>query len=146
MLHRRTFVSGIALMAGIFLLQRPALADEQEELYKGTPLGLAPGDYGYKHDVYHPAYQELFGRLGRCSCGTGDCRVTDWRFTQLGSKHRFDVVIKRRWWPLQDLTWMPENHSVVPKILFKERAHVCAYGETLGEPIIACALINFTEA
>ena len=38
--------------------QAPAL------MFEGVPVGEAPGDEGYKHELYHDEYQKLFGDLG----------------------------------------------------------------------------------
>jgi len=43
--------SGFALM--LTGRQAPAL------MFEGVPLGKAPGDEGYKHGLYHDAYQKL---------------------------------------------------------------------------------------
>ena len=86
--------SGFALM--LTGRQAPAL------MFEGVPLGKAPGDEGYKHGLYHDAYQKLFGDLGHCGCGHGECRVTEWRKTQLDSPLGFDVIAYREWVPLQN--------------------------------------------
>ncbi|HUO50076.1 MAG TPA: hypothetical protein VMU25_00675 [Candidatus Paceibacterota bacterium] len=126
-----------------------------EPMFAGVPEGLAPGDFGYKHEMYHESYQKVFGALGRCSCGTGDCRVTNWRETQLGSEKGFDVIVKRQWWPLPGNVWMPgaNDSHVIPVELYNEWAHICAYETTvfnqslgLKTQVIACAMINKKQA
>src|SRR4051812_19639771 len=63
-----------------------------------VPSGKFPGDYGFEHDPNHDDYQTIFGQRGaKCACGTGDCRVTDWRTTRFGSVLRYDVIVNRRW-------------------------------------------------
>lgn len=115
--------------------------------YKGVPFGQAPGDDGYCHEKYHPCYQELFGKLGHCSCGDGDCRATVWKANSKSPKG-IDVVVNRGWRPLPANVWMPpEDSAVVPPELLREWAHVCAYetGGGYGVPAgltIPCALIN----
>jgi hypothetical protein len=72
--RRRTLLgataTGLSLVLGS--RQAPAL------MFEGVPVGEAPGDEGYKHELYHDEYQKLFGDLGRCGCGHGECRVTEW--------------------------------------------------------------------
>ena len=107
--------------------------------------GKAYGDYECMHAKYHnPYYQNLFGVLGKCSCGSGDCRATDWRETTLGSPKGYDVVVNRNWCALPAGTWIPEPQQVPHELLF-ERAHVCAYVSG-AEILIPCALINKSEA
>lgn len=112
-----------------------------KNLYEGVPLGKAPGDYGYKHAEYHEAYQKVFGELLRCSCGAGDCRVTEYRPTLLGSPLGFDVIAYREWLPLPADTKIPPPEKV-PAILRQEQAHICAY--EVGYTLIVCAIINAT--
>ena len=54
--------SGFALM--LTGRRAPAL------MFEGVPLGKAPGDEGYKHGLYHDAYQKLFGDLGAAAAAT----------------------------------------------------------------------------
>jgi len=91
MVTRRTLLLGGFATACILPSRSIAKA-----LYEGVPLGEAPGDYGYKHDQYHDLYQEIFGRILGCSCGAGDCRVTEYRPTILGSPLGYDVVAYRQ--------------------------------------------------
>jgi hypothetical protein len=136
---RRAVLAGILAVSVLPFFCRTA----STQLFVDVPYGDAPGDFGYKHKRYHPYYQALFGKLGHCACGTGECRVTDWRMTILNSPIGFDVIVERNWWPLPGNVWMPKAGDPIPPELFKERAHVCAYGRG-AEIIISCALINMT--
>jgi hypothetical protein len=135
-------VSGFALM--LTGRQAPAL------MFEGVPLGKAPGDEGYKHGLYHDAYQKLFGDLGHCGCGHGECRVTEWRKTQLDSPLGFDVIAYREWVPLQKHCWMPDPEQV-PASLRHEWAHICAYQPHADHHMgnittsVRCALINIKD-
>ncbi|HTR18764.1 MAG TPA: hypothetical protein VMH91_02170 [Candidatus Paceibacterota bacterium] len=113
-------------------------------MFQGVPFGEAPGDEGYKHDLYHPSYQKLFGEIGNCTCGDGECRVTDWRETTIGSPKGYDVIVDRHWLALPGDVWMPDDPKTIPKDLLRERAHVCAYNYGIF-PLISCALINTTQ-
>ena len=134
--------SGFALM--LTGRQAPAL------MFEGVPLGKAPGDEGYKHGLYHDAYQKLFSDLGHCGCGHGECRVTEWRKTQLDSPLGFDVIAYREWVPLQKPCWMPDPEQV-PASLRHEWAHICAYQPHADHHMgnittsVRCALINIKD-
>ena len=73
---RRRAVIGVAT-SGLALLLTGRQASAR--LFEGVPFGQAPGDEGYKHELYHDEYQKVFG--DRCGCRRGECRVTDWRKT-----------------------------------------------------------------
>ena len=105
--------------------------------YADTSQQLQPGDYGYLHDKYHSSYQQVFSP--HCSCGVGDCRVTDWRETKMNSPYGYDVIAERNWYPLLKGVYIPAP-NLVPEALRKERAHICAY--LIGDMYIACAIIN----
>ena len=119
-------------------------------LFEGVPLGEAPGDEGYKHDLYHDDYQKVFSGSGHCGCGHGECRVTDWRKTLLDSSLGIDVIAYRDWVPLQKNCWMP-NPEQVPPELRREWAHICAYpphadhhkGNIMTS--LRCAIINVKD-
>jgi hypothetical protein len=120
------------------------------EMFEGVPVGEAPGDEGYKHELYHDEYEKLFGDLGHCGCGHGECRVTAWRKTQLDSDLGFDVIVYREWVPLLNNCWMPEPEQV-PAKLRREWAHICAYqphaDHHMGNITVSvrCALINIKD-
>lgn len=150
--RRKLLLAPIICAPALLLRSKPALAGdpEQTELkgvapaFEGTPIGFAPGDYGYHHERYHPAYQKLFGILGKCSCGDGDCRATVWRYNST-SPWRYDILVERDWYPITGSTWMPDDSTPVPAELFEELAHVCAYPAIVNlrrTMNIACALIN----
>lgn len=134
-----TTASGLALV----LTGRQAPA----RLFEGVPLGQAPGDEGYRHELYHDLYQKLFGDAGHCGCGHGECRVTDWRKTQMDSPLGFDVIAYREWVPLQNNCWMPRPEQV-PEKLRHEWAHICAYPGHVDHHMgnittsVRCAIIN----
>ena len=92
LITRRRALIG-ATTSGLMLVltgrQAPAM------LFEGVPLGEAPGDEGYKHDLYHDDYQKVFSGSGHCGCGHGECRVTDWRKTLLDSSLGIDVIAYR---------------------------------------------------
>ena len=121
------------ITATVLLLPQRAFADQQRQLH--------PGDLGYKHELYHPYYQQVFSP--HCSCGVGDCRVTDWRLSELGSVHGYDVIVDRAWYPLPNDVYIPPP-QLVPSALRQERAHICAY--RLLDTSIPCAIINVTES
>jgi hypothetical protein len=125
-------------------MRDPLLVGEAPE-FDGTPLHYAPGDYGYKHDSYHPIYQEVFGKSLHCTCGDGECRATDWRPTELHSPAGYDIIAYRKWEPLPKNVWMPppEVLKVWPQLL-EERAHICAYESGSGT-VIPCAIINVNQ-
>ena len=140
-LTRRSLITAGIAGAGLLVLGlRPLRA---EELFSGVPIGEAPGDYGYKHGNYHYLYQAVFGELGHCSCGSGDCRVTDFRETLLGSPVGYDVIAYRHWLPLPADVWIPLPEQVPPE-LRTERAHICAYGNA-SSCTIPCAIINVAQ-
>ena len=91
------------------------------------------------HGTYHEYYKKVFGEIGQCACGTGDCRVTDFRVTELGSPIGYDIVVYRQWMPVGEKVWIPKSEDV-PRQLRTERAHVCAYA--VGGINIPCAIIN----
>ena len=100
------------------------------------------------HWVYHPGYQKVFSELLQCSCGVGECRVTRWRKSKLGSPRGFDIIVNRQWRPLPVATKMPspEQMKQAPE-LYREFAHVCAYNDEDGDtPTIECAIINRSDA
>src|SRR5580700_3553740 len=105
--RRRALIGGTT--SGLVLVltgrQAPAM------LFEGVPLGEAPGDEGYKHDLYHDDYQKVFSGSGHCGCGHGECRVTDWRKTLLDSSLGIDVIAYRDWVPLQKNCWMPNMNK-----------------------------------
>ena len=117
-------------------------------LFDGVPLGQAPGDEGYKHDLYHDQYKKVFGE--HCGCNRGECRVTDWRRTQLDSPVGYDVVAYREWVPLRNDVWMPDPKQV-PSELRHEWAHICAYpphtDHHMGDirVTVPCAIINIKD-
>jgi hypothetical protein len=141
MLTRRMLVTS--------LLAAPAVLVKSDTAFSELPFipleGTQPGDYGYKHWMYHASYQQLFGALGHCACGDGECRVTDWRTTQLESPKGYDVIYQRSWYALPITAWMPDDPKLIPADLFRERAHICAYVID-RKVVIACALINATQA
>jgi|GEM_PF-1979211 hypothetical protein len=151
MIFTRRIVLTSALCAPALLLsgRRPSAYVAENEItgvaptFEGTPSGKAPGDYGFKHQRYHASYKRLFGEIGNCLCGDGECRTTDWRESK-ESPMGYAVIVCRKWIPLPADTWMPTKGSEIPLDLFAERAHVCAYG-TYDMPVIACALINATQ-
>jgi len=129
----------LIVTTGLLLPLRRAFADQEGP--------LQPGDKGYKHHEYHPFYEVVFGP--HCRCGDGDCRVTDWRETKLGSKIGYDVLVNREWYPLPDDVYIPPPH-LVPTELRRERAHICAYIFTSASVLlgisIPCAIINVTQS
>lgn len=141
LIKRRSFVVGALCAPAVLLPSRRLWA---HEMFEGVPTGEAAGDYGYKHDLYHEAYQRLFGEQGHCLCGVGECRVTDWRETELKSPRGYDVIVNRLWLPLLLSVWMPDELTKIPAVLLRERAHICAYGP-LNNPTIACAMVNVTQ-
>jgi hypothetical protein len=137
-------VTAIGLMLVLGGQQTPAV------LFAGVPLGEAPGDEGYKHDLYHEHYQKVFSNSGHCGCGHGECRVTNWRKTQLGSPIGYDVIAYREWVPLPKEVFMPEAKDVPPE-LRREWAHICAYpghaDHHMGDvrTTVPCAIINVKD-
>ncbi len=148
MLIRRTlcFAAAGSFMGAGLGLATTQLGDEFPSVEK-VPRGNVPGDLGYLHDKYHNLYQQLFADVGKCSCGVGDCRVSDWRETILGSRHGYDVIVDRVWHPLPDKVWIPLPHQV-PRELRQERAHVCAFLHFLPRyyTSINCVVINVTNS
>ncbi|MDR3571648.1 MAG: hypothetical protein P4L81_05665 [Candidatus Pacebacteria bacterium] len=154
--RRKLIVTSLMSMPALLLRSSDGRADDESMIelkgaaptFEGTPMGSAPGDYGYRHDLYHADYQALFGASGHCSCGSGDCRVTIWRETKLDSPMGYDIVAWRNWYPLPANVWMPDTSSNIPLELYREWAHVCAYriGYNSNAPTIACALINKKQA
>jgi len=144
--RRRTILGASATGLSLVFGTRRAPA----QMFVGVPVGEAPGDEGYKHELYHDEYQKLFGDLGHCGCGHGECRVTEWRKTQLGSSLGFDVIVYREWVPLQNNCWMPSPEQV-PTKLRREWAHICAYqphaDHHMGNITVSvrCALINIKD-
>src|SRR5580704_7713097 len=147
LITRRRALIG-ATTSGLMLVltgrQAPAM------LFEGVPLGEAPGDEGYKHDLYHDDYQKVFSGSGHCGCGHGECRVTDWRKTLLDSSLGIDVIAYRDWVPLQKNCWMP-NPEQVPPELRREWAHICAYPPHADHHMgnittsVRCAIINVKD-
>ena len=154
---RRGFLATAAgsLLASPFVTQR-AYAEQSlptqvarwepvaKEDVKDVEFGKFPGDYKCGHEAYHPFYQRVFGQLGQCACGDGECRVTDWRSTRLGSPKGYDVIVLRYWCALPPGVWIPAKEQI-PKELRLERAHVCAYGP-IGGILIPCVIINESKA
>lgn len=136
MFSRRQFFIGTCVACASIALPRSASA---KALFEGVELGKAPGDYGYKHQQYHLYYQKVFGEIGQCACGYGDCRVTDWRQTKLGSPTGYDMIVNRHWIPLPETVWMPKPWQI-PTALQQDRGHVCSYG-AVGQELIPCAII-----
>jgi hypothetical protein len=144
MTRRRALIgattSGLALV--LTGRQAPAM------LFEGVPLGQAPGDDGYKHKLYHDEYQKVFG--DHCGCDRGECRVTDWRKTQLDSPVGYDVIAYREWVPLRKDVWMPDFTEVSSE-LRREWAHICAYpphtDHHMGDirVTVPCAIINIKD-
>ena len=106
LMTRRRAVIGAAT-SGLALLLTGRQASTR--LFEGVPFGQAPGDEGYKHELYHDEYQKVFG--DRCGCRHGECRVTDWRKTQLDSPVGYDVIAYREWVPLRQDVWMPDSNK-----------------------------------
>ncbi|MDE2071610.1 MAG: hypothetical protein KGI70_02685 [Patescibacteria group bacterium] len=156
LITRRTLILGAGVLAftsGAAHSEWPSgfVVPPSEEVadFKDLPRGKAPGDFNFDHAEHHADYQTVFG--SHCGCGDGECRVTVWRKTTLGSPKGFDVVVERRWWPLPANVWMPDPENVeVPLGLRLDRAHVCAYstdGYTMYPyPLIRCAIINEWKA
>lgn len=158
MVTRRTLVTGAASMLLSPFITTSARAEQapvpylvlntepvaQEEV-RGAVQGSFPGDLAHKHKLYHdPYYLLVFGELVACTCGTGDCRVTDWRDTKLGSPKGFDVVVARQWCALPGDVKIPDPLQIPKdfrKALAVERAHVCAYFNG-GSLYIPCVIIN----
>jgi hypothetical protein len=146
LMTRRRALIGATAASGLALVftrrQAPAM------LFEGVPLGQAPGDEGYKHDLYHDQYQKVFGE--HCGCNRGECRVTDWRKTQLDSPVGYDVVAYREWVPLRNDVWMPDPKRL-PSELRREWAHICAYpphtDHHMGDirVTVPCAIINIKD-
>ena len=103
---------------------------------------------GSKRELYHDEYQKVFG--DRCGCRHGECRVTDWRKTQLDSPVGYDVIAYREWVPLRQDVWMPDLTQVSSE-LRREWAHICAYpphtDHHMGDirVTVPCAIINIKD-
>ena len=141
MTRRRAVIGAATSGLALLLTGRQASA----MLFDGVPFGQAPGDEGYKHELYHDEYQKVFG--DRCGCRRGECRVTDWRKTQLDSPVGYDVIAYREWVPLRQDVWMPDFTQVSSE-LRREWAHICAYpphtDHHMGDirVTVPCAIIN----
>jgi hypothetical protein len=108
-------------------------------VYADEKKTLKPGDYGYRHHLYHDEYQRLFSPGTRCPCGTGDCRVTISRKTELKSELGWDVMVDGIWRPLPLNVYMPPWNEI-SQAMREEPAHICAYG--LGADVkIPCAIL-----
>jgi len=144
MTRRRAVIGGATSGLALLLTGRQASA----RLFEGVPFGQAPGDEGYKHELYHDEYQKVFG--DRCGCRRGECRVTDWRKTQLDSPVGYDVIAYREWVPLRQDVWMPDFTQVSSE-LRREWAHICAYpphtDHHMGDirVTVPCAIINIKD-
>jgi hypothetical protein len=145
LMTRRGAVIGAAT-SGLALLLTGRQASTM--LFEGVPFGQAPGDEGYKHELYHDEYQKVFG--DRCGCRHGECRVTDWRKTQLDSPVGYDVIAYREWVPLRQDVWIPDFTQVSSE-LRREWAHICAYpphtDHHMGDirVTVPCAIINIKD-
>lgn len=137
MLVRRAFLAGAASS----LVLPTSWAGNEFPSYTEVPFGKFPGDYGYLHDKYHRYYEIVFGEILECACGAGDCRVTYWRQTKMGSPHGYDIVLLRRWEPLPAEARMPKPEEIPPQLL-TEWAHVCVYNENYEPVSIPCVIIN----
>src|SRR6516225_8301648 len=141
MTRRRAVIGAATTGLALLLTGRQA----STRLFEGVPFGQAPGDEGYKHELYHDEYQKVFG--DRCGCRHGECRVTDWRKTQLDSPVGYDVIAYREWVPLRQDVWMPDLTQVSSE-LRREWAHICAYpphtDHHMGDirVTVPCAIIN----
>ena len=142
--RRRAIIGATTGPLALLLTGRQA----STRLFEGVPFGQAPGDEGYKHDLYHDEYQRVFG--DHCGCRQGECRVTDWRKTQLDSPVGYDVIAYREWVPLRQDVWMPDSKQVSSE-LRREWAHICAYpphpDHHMGDirVTVPCAIINMKD-
>ena len=117
----------IALLTCLFLVM-PAAADEllpgdigyghnarNHEAYRllyreinGDVGALLPGDPGYRQDEFQNIYKQIYDS-GKCACKSGYCRPTDIRFTKLGSKTGYDILISRQWYPVPQSAMQNEH-------------------------------------
>lgn len=142
-------ISRIFLWVAALSIAAMAFAEPQDPdhipTYAEVAKGNFLGDYGYEHWPNHGDYQATFGDKHKCACGTGDCRVTDWRETQLGSPTGYDILVDREWVAVPADTFMPLPNEV-PRGLLLRRAHVCAYVDSTTRMLkIPCALIIKTQ-
>ena len=57
-------------------------------------------------------HELAYARSRRADDPRRECRVTEWRKTQLDSPLGFDVIAYREWVPLQKHCWMPDPEQV----------------------------------
>jgi hypothetical protein len=96
---------------------------------------LQPGDQGYRHEEFHEQYQKVFNSE-KCSCSSGECRVTDYRGSDT-SPTGFEVKVSGKWCPVPTSAWIKGSDPSIPPELRVDPAHAC--GECGN---LECVIIN----